>query len=65
MNQVSVAIYTVIAIVLVAASMVATIDANDPTQGISWWKGFIRFMDEIGMWIILSVSLLMAATSYI
>lgn len=65
MNQVSVAIYVVIAIVLVAASMVATMDANDPTQNISWGKSFVRFMDEIGMWIILSVSLLMAATSYI
>ncbi len=65
MNQVSVAIYTVIAIVLVAASMVATMDANDPAQGISWGKSFVRFMDEIGWWIILSVSLLMAATSYI
>lgn len=65
MNQVSVAIYTVIAIVLVAASMVATMDANDPAQSISWGKSFIRFMDEIGGWIILSVSLLMAATSYI
>ncbi len=65
MNQVSVAIYTVIAIVLVAASMVATMDANDPTQNISWVKSFVRFMDEIGWWIILSVSLLMAATSYI
>ena len=65
MNQVSVAIYTVIAIVLVAASMVATIDANDPAQSISWGKSFVRFMDEIGMWMILSVSLLMAATSQI
>ncbi len=65
MNQVSVAIYTVIAIVLIAASMVATMDANDPAQSISWGKSFVRFMDEIGMWIILSVSLLMAATSYI
>lgn len=65
MNQVSVAIYTVIAIVLVTASMVATMDANDPAQSISWSKSFQRFMDEIGGWIILSVSLLMAATSYI
>ncbi len=65
MNQVSVAIYTVIAIVLVAASMVATMDANDPAQSISWGKSFVRCMDEIGWWIILSVSLLMAATSYI
>ncbi len=65
MNRVSVAIYTVIAIVLVAASMVATMDANDPAQSISWGKSFVRFMDEIGMWIILFVSLLMAATSHI
>lgn len=65
MNPVSVAIYTVIAMVLVAASMVATMDANDPAQSISWGKSFIRFMDESGLWIILSVSFLMAATSYI
>lgn len=65
MNVVNFAIIVVIAIVLVAASMVATIDANDPTQSVSWGKSFIRFMDEIGGWIILSVSLLMAATSYI
>lgn len=65
MNQVSTAVCGVMAIVLVAASMVATMDANDPTQGISWWKGFIRFMDEIGAWIILSVSLLLAVTSHI
>ncbi|HQO27308.1 MAG TPA: hypothetical protein PLK89_16465 [Acidobacteriota bacterium] len=65
MNVVNFAIYTVIAIVLVAASMVATMDANDPAQSISWGKSFIRFMDEIGGWIILSVSLLLAVTSHI
>ncbi len=65
MNNYDTVIGTVIAIVLVAASMVATIDANDPAQSISWGKSFIRFMDEIGWWIILSVSLLMVATSYI
>lgn len=65
MNVVNFAIIVVIAIVLVAASMVATIDANDPTQNISWAKSFVRFMDEIGGWIILFVSLFMAATSYI
>jgi len=64
-NVVNFAIYTVIAIVLVAASMVATMDANDPAQSISWGKSFIRFMDEIGGWIILSVSLLLAVTSHI
>ncbi len=65
MNVVNSAIIVVIAIVLVAASMVATIDANDPTQNISWGKSFVRFMDEIGGWIILLVSLLLAVTSYI
>ena len=65
MKQVSVAIYTVIALVLIAASMVATMDANDPAQSVPWGKSFVRFMDEIGGWIILFVSLLMAATSHI
>jgi hypothetical protein len=65
MNVVNSAIIVVIAIVLVAASMVATMDANDPAQSISWSKSFVRFMDEIGGWIILLVSLLLAVTSHI